>query len=180
MKRSEAFPSSFLGKDDVLRPFHAVIKDVTLEQIKGEHGEEQKAVMHFTGNTKPMILNNTNWLIIEASYGDETESWKGRPVEIYVDPNVMFGTKRVGGVRLRIPLTSGIAPNTPVPVWTLDQAVQACVAAGITREELIQEVKDRGHAGWNAARDTPAIQAMIAKKQSADESFAEAGAEIPF
>ncbi len=107
MKRSEAFPSSFLGKDDVPRPFIATIQDVVITEIKGENGMEKKPVMHFAGGaTKPLIVNNINWIQCEVEYGPDSDGWTGKPIEIFVDPNVMFGAKRVGGVRLRIPANS--------------------------------------------------------------------------
>lgn len=118
MKRSQVFPSTFLGKDDVPHPIRAVIRDVVVQKVKSEHGEEDKPVMLFTDEVlKPMILNNTNWAVCEA-YGDDSDLWRGHPVEIYLDPNIMFGSKRVGGLRLRLPVAGGIAnghrpPATP-------------------------------------------------------------------
>ncbi len=110
MKRSEAFPSNYLGKDDVQKPFIAVIASVAMAELKGDNGIEHKPTMHFAdGSTKPMIVNNVNWLTCEESYGPDSDFWNGKPVEIYVDPTIMFGNKRVGGVRLRIPV------NVPPP-----------------------------------------------------------------
>jgi hypothetical protein len=104
MKRSQAFPGNFLGKDDVPSPLSAIIADVTREPVKCEFGEEQKPIMRFTSNQlKPLILNNVNWLGYEDAYGEDSDDWRGKPAEIYVDPHVMFGHKRVGGLRLRIP-----------------------------------------------------------------------------
>lgn len=104
MKRSDAFKSNYLGKGDLERPAIATIKEVVIEKVKGDDGDEEKAVCHFTNGTKPMILNVGNWSTIEAAYGEESDNWRGRQVEVYVDPNVMFGRERVGGVRVRIPI----------------------------------------------------------------------------
>lgn len=117
MKRSDAFKSNYLGKGDLDKPVIATIKDVYIEKIKGDDGDEEKAVCHFTNGTKPMILNVGNWATLEAAYGEESDNWRGRQVEIYVDPNVMFGRDRVGGVRMRIP-SSRAAVATTQPAVT--------------------------------------------------------------
>lgn len=104
MKRSEAFPSNFLGKDDVATPIVVTIDGVHTETVKSEGKDESKSVMTFRESIKPMILNLTNWMILEESYGQDSDDWAGHPVELYHDPSVMFGGKRVGGVRVRIPV----------------------------------------------------------------------------
>lgn len=103
MKRSDAFPSRYISKDDVQNPIIAVIDTVRFDTIKGDAGDEDKPVVYFRDNVKPMILNNTNWMTIEDAYGQESDDWTGKQVEMYCDPGVMFGGKRVGGVRVRIP-----------------------------------------------------------------------------
>ena len=117
MKRAQAFPSRYLGKDDVPEPFVATIANVAQEQVNGDRGLEIKAVMTFTNPTiKSLIVNNINWTTCESAYGGESDDWCGQAVEIYVDPNVMFGRERVGGVRLRIPGASRPqAPQTETP-----------------------------------------------------------------
>lgn len=111
MRRSEAFPSQYLGKDDVQQDILAHIKDVGKESIKSDGADEEKAVMTWQErDLKPMILNNTNWMALEDAYGEESDGWKGKPVEIYLDPSVMYGGKRVGGVRLRVPKPTATAP----------------------------------------------------------------------
>ncbi len=108
MKMSLLFPSNFLKKEDIPYPTQATIRSVTQEEIKGDNGNELKATINFVGNLKPMVLNKGNAVILEEAYGDDSDDWHGKTVEIYVDPNVMFGGKRVGGIRLRVP-----APNAP-------------------------------------------------------------------
>lgn len=107
MKRSDAFPSRYISKDDVQNPVVAIIDTVRFDTIKGDSGDEDKPVVYFRGDVKPMILNNTNWMTIEDAYGQESDDWAGKPIEMYCDPGVMFGGKRVGGVRVRIPKVNG-------------------------------------------------------------------------
>ena len=114
MKRSDAFPSNYIGKDDVPDPVIAIIDDVERQPIRNDAGgTDDKPVMTFAhGQFKPLILNNINWMTLEDAYGEDSDDWRGKPVEIYVDPSVMFAGRRVGGVRLRIPTADA---SRPVP-----------------------------------------------------------------
>lgn len=107
MKRTDAFKSNYLGQGDLEQPTIAVIQDVGIESLNGDGGKEDKPVAHFTNGIKPMILNLINWQTIEDAYGEDSDLWVGKRVELYVDKNVMFGAKKVGGVRVRIP--NGVA-----------------------------------------------------------------------
>lgn len=50
-----------------------------------------------------MVANNTTLRVLQQAFGDESDEWRGKQVIVYVDPNVSFGGKVVGGLRLRIP-----------------------------------------------------------------------------
>lgn len=116
MKRTDAFPSKYLSKTDVNPPIIATIKTVEIEDVGGEGNKETKPVIFFRGDVKPMILNNTNWLIIEESHGADTDDWIGKQIEMYFDPSVMYGGKKVGGVRVRIPAAGAVQAPAPAPV----------------------------------------------------------------
>ena len=161
MKRSQAFPSTYLSKDDLPEPPGAkrvTIADVRMEPIESDGQERDKAVMYFDGKVKPFILNNTNWMTIEDVYGDETEGWSGKDLDIYLDPGVMYQSKRVGGVRVRVP-ANGVTAQADT--WTAQQALTACESAGLTRLNIRECLTQNGRKGWDAARDTPLIQDLI-------------------
>jgi len=104
MKRNDAFPSRYISKEDVVEPTTFTIADVAMDVLEGDEGQKSKPVMYFTDeDAKPFILNGTNWLTIEGAYGDDSDTWAGKTVTLFNDPSVMFGKKRVGGVRVRIP-----------------------------------------------------------------------------
>lgn len=48
----------------------------------------------------PLNTENIDYLI-EAFGTDETDDWRGRKVELFVDETVRFQGRKVGGVRLR-------------------------------------------------------------------------------
>ncbi len=179
MKRGDAFKSTYLAKNDVTRPLVLTIADVKLETVGQGSDAEEKAVAHFVGDAKPMVLNLYNWAVCEEAYGNDSEFWRGKSVEVYVDPAVMFGGKKVGGLRLRMPSTNGAVAG---PAWTLDECVKRCADVGITRDEMISTLKARGagHAGFNSARDTPAVQEMIAVKSGTGQGSMGYDEQIPF
>jgi len=168
----KAFQSNFLSKDDC--PTTATINKVDFEMVGGEDtGKERKVVIHSTDfpmlpdNTHKMfILNKSNWINIEDAYGPDTDTWIGQRIELYVDPSIMYGGKRVGGVRVRIP--SGVTvppPNLPQVgnVWSWQQACEAAVAAGISIDQLKAELKSMGLSGYvSTPAATAAAQTAIA------------------
>ena len=106
MNLNDAFPSSYLSKADVEDPKTYTIMTIVIDDIKDieSGGTEKKPVLHFSeSDAKPLILNKTNWLILEELFGRESESWNGKQVQLYNDPNVSFGGRRTGGVRVRSP-----------------------------------------------------------------------------
>ena len=52
--------------------------------------------------------------VLAGCWGKDTSKWVGRKVELYCDPDVMFGPDRVGGVR--ISRLSHIEKRTSVPM----------------------------------------------------------------
>lgn len=166
MKATDFFQSKYLRKEDIHGPVTLTIAHVRGEMIDSDNGKETKAVMTFTdGRFKPMIVNKGNWLAMSETYGDDSDFWHGKPVEVYVDPSVMFQGKRVGGLRLRAP--SGAAPTTHAPTWaTFADAVAAAAPHGITRDALIAGLKARGANGWMADRDGPFVAQLIRDAQA--------------
>ena len=96
-----------MSKDDIPSPTIGTIARVVNETLGQGDDQEVKPVMYFSaGITKPMVINNTNWMNVEAVYGDESDNWTGNQIEVWVDPSVAFGGKRIGGLRLRVPQSS--------------------------------------------------------------------------
>jgi hypothetical protein len=106
MKTSEAFPSQYLKKEDVGDKRIVVsIDHVDMEDVGQGEQQERKPVVYFTGLDKGMVLNKGNAdAMTEAAGGDdEMDNWRGVRVVLYVDRNVMFAGKRVGGLRVTLP-----------------------------------------------------------------------------
>ena len=116
MRMSDAFPSKYLRAEDleegdlVVTIGEAVYEEFTDPQTKRV---EQKPVLHFQGSeTKPMVLNKTNWKTIAQVLGtDETDDWTGKKVALYATEVESFGQMVLGiRVRLKAPGKPAAAP----------------------------------------------------------------------
>jgi hypothetical protein len=125
--RGQVFQSKYLGKDDIPAPVVASIRDFQMEEVNNDHGgKDSKGILYFHGNFKPMILNSTNWSILESLFGDNTDLFINKQIEIYNDPYVSFKGKQTGGLRFREPGTGVPAPtaNQLYPQGAIPQAAQ--------------------------------------------------------
>ena len=155
MKRTEAFASSYLNQDDLPQPHTATIKMVGKEMVNtDDNGQREKPVIYFNNGSKPLILNMVNWDTIEAAYGPDSDTWVGKPIELYVDPNVMYGARRLGGIRIRIPT----ADSAPIP---FEKVIALAGEVGISREQIIDQLKKNGRTGYNAVRDSALVRELI-------------------
>lgn len=88
------------GKPDLT----VTIKEVKVESVGRGDQADDKPVVYFQELEKGLCLNQVNASAVSEVVGSkEIESWPGKRVTLYVDPNVMFGGKRVGGIRVRVP-----------------------------------------------------------------------------
>jgi hypothetical protein len=96
--------SKYLRKEDIDDDTVYTIRGVRQDNLaKEDQPAEMRWVMGFKEQPKPMVLNITSIRVLEQAYGGDTDHWIGNEVIVYVDPNVSFGGKVVGGLRLRIP-----------------------------------------------------------------------------
>ena len=116
MKVSTMTSSKYLKQDDVAEGKLVTIAGFKRENVAQE-GEppEYKYIMGFEELEKPLVLNSTNIQLAERAMGsDETDEWIGKKLVLYVDPNVSYGGKIVGGIRVRAPKSSKAAPKPVV------------------------------------------------------------------
>jgi hypothetical protein len=101
-KVSEMIVSKFLRKEDLEDGDDLIVtvKKIALEDMPGDGGEQRWAC-YFRELPKALVLNTTSIRVMEKAYGGDTDSWIGKKVALYVDPNVSFKGQVVGGLRLR-------------------------------------------------------------------------------
>jgi hypothetical protein len=115
-----AYGSKWLGVSDIgTQKIKTTITKVKMEEIKDRESSriKKRCLVWFTGIEKSLVLNATNKIALKTALG-APGNWKGATVGIFVDPNVMFGGQRTGGVRLRVllpPSKPKVAPPKSAP-----------------------------------------------------------------
>lgn len=111
MNIDAAFPSKYLkGADLNGKTVRVTIERMEIEEV-GDG--DRKPVLYFAGKDKGLALNRINADTISSSFGHETDDWAGKIIEIYFDPNVYYGPKKVGGLRVRVPRVSAAPRHEP-------------------------------------------------------------------
>lgn len=110
----QLIPSNFLKQDDI--GAGKLVRLARIEQMDvGQEGSpEFKPCAHFAELDKPLVLNSTNLQLMARIAGsDHIEDWMGRYFVLYVDPNVSYAGRLVGGIRVRAPKPGAALPVAP-------------------------------------------------------------------
>lgn len=95
---SEMLPSRFLKQSDIEQPTVVTIGGVNKEVLD----DQTKWVLNFHELDKPLVLNTTNIQALARVCGSSnSDHWQGKKAILYVDENVSYGGKIVGGLRIR-------------------------------------------------------------------------------
>lgn len=126
-KISEMRESKFLKKEDVGRGTLATISGCQQHNVAMEGASpEHKWTLSFHELDKPLVLNSTNiQLCAQICQSEDTDHWTGKKIVLYTDPNVSYGGKLVGGIRVRAPKPSAVVvpPTTPPPIELTDDDI---------------------------------------------------------
>jgi hypothetical protein len=116
MKRGEVFQSNWLSSADLPDGDTILtIKQVTMEKLKNQQTkqDEEKPVLHFVEDMKPMVINVTNWKQIEKATGcDDTDEWPGKRIILFTMEVEAFGEMKLA-IRVR---SHAPAAKKPTPV----------------------------------------------------------------
>jgi len=114
MKMSEAYPSKYLKAEDLQNQRLVVtISHITMEEIGEEGKKDNKPVVYFQGKQKGLVLNKTNAGQISYMYGDESDLWADKQVELYT-MIVSFQGRQVPAIRIAPPAGFKME-STPMP-----------------------------------------------------------------
>src|SRR3990167_10859049 len=117
-KTSEMRESKFLKQSDVGAGVLFTVESCGPHNVAKEGAEpEMKWCLTFLEADKPLVLNFTKIQSCERIFGsDDTDDWIGKKLVLYTDPNVSYGGKIVGGIRVRAPkLKTATAHVKPKP-----------------------------------------------------------------
>ncbi len=124
MHISKMTESKYLKQDDVGDGKLVTIKALARTNVAREDEDpEYKFVLKFAEFEKCMVLNSTNIKRLGKALGNDTDDWNGGKVVIYVDPDIEYGGKIVGGIRVRG--RSKVAPTREVDPETVNRKAAA-------------------------------------------------------
>jgi hypothetical protein len=81
----------------------AIIAEVTVEEFGPDAREKLVLALSTSGGrswTRRVVLNKTNSMVLTAAYGDETDAWIGKGVEIWAEPVKLHG-ESVPGLKVQ-------------------------------------------------------------------------------
>lgn len=111
---SQAFPSKYLRAADLQgHRISVVISRVDMEGVNPDDPNERKPVVYFQGKQKGLVLNVTNANRISDLYGDETDLWVNKPLELFAVETEYRG-KPVQGLRVSGPSQQAAQAQAPV------------------------------------------------------------------
>jgi hypothetical protein len=118
-KVSDTYSGQYLAAADLMplgQRRRALIHQATQELV----GQERKAMIVIglvsargAPWPKPAVLNKTNALQLAAAFGDDTDNWPSKPIEIWAE-NVQFQGRIVPGIKV-LPAPNGQTPPAPTP-----------------------------------------------------------------
>jgi hypothetical protein len=106
--------AKYLKKKDIPSPVNTSILWIKEEEVTAPgKGTETRLVLYFDGLKKGLVLNTANAeALAEITGTDDYEKWSDIPIQLYADPDVTFGKKKVGGIRIRKPVS--VSDTVPV------------------------------------------------------------------
>ena len=96
------YDERFIGSWDLEGKESAVvtIAEIKIEELQGQNGAKaKKPVLYFTKGKKGFVLNKTNAKVIAELYGNDTEKWCDKKVELFATTCEAFG-KQVECIRI--------------------------------------------------------------------------------
>jgi len=107
MKLDDMYPSKSFKADDVKdKPMVLTISSVEITTF--DDGTSKPAVS-FEGQDKRLMLNKTNASTIAESYGDDTDAWIGKRIQLYAT-RVEFKGDIVDAIRVQGPKSAAATP----------------------------------------------------------------------
>jgi hypothetical protein len=117
--------TKYIQKSEVEKPVLLTISKVVDEDVSGNG--DMKYVLHFQENYKPWIPNIGSLEEIKSIVGTgDVDRWPGTTIVLYVNPDVEFAGKRVGGIRCRAP-KAGYSQNQQIN-GSQDETIQQASA----------------------------------------------------
>ena len=102
MKLSDMIESKYLKQADVDGEVVVTVQSITKVNVaRDDEDADYKWTIKFHEFAKPMVANPTNLKRLAKYLGDDSDDWIGNSVVVFVDPDIEFGGKVTGGLRIK-------------------------------------------------------------------------------
>jgi hypothetical protein len=118
MRISDCFSNVYFKANDFELPLRMTIEEVVFAEFKGG----KKPAVKFVGEDRQLVLNKTNGFILSTAFGDETDHWIGREIQLSAI-DVMFDGRIVRSISVAIPKPMKrdvLQPNMPASKPVVD------------------------------------------------------------
>jgi hypothetical protein len=120
-KVSELYGGTYLTGADLAGKSHRLrIEAVAVEEVGDDR--ERKLVVAFVGAKKNLVLNKTNASALVGAFGDDTDTWTGKSVELFT-VRVTFNGRTYDGIRVRTVQEAPPAEPVGVPATQTKRAL---------------------------------------------------------
>lgn len=100
MARIPNFGGFFKADDLAEGPIDLTIKSIEEEEIG--QAKESKYVIRFDEDPRGVVMGTAFYEVLKGIFDTaDLDAMIGQPVQLFRDPSIMYGGKRVGGVRPR-------------------------------------------------------------------------------
>lgn len=111
----ELYPGRFLKAGHLKdRKVTVTISDVALEELEGEKGPEQKAIISMAGKKMQLVLCKLNGLCIKAMFGPSISAWIGKRVTLW--PTDTIAPMRRGEACIRVWGSPDLDRDMTIPI----------------------------------------------------------------
>jgi hypothetical protein len=100
ISRNDAYPSKYIKTADFTGPATYTLHSLNIEEVGQE--KERRPIAYFKEINRGMVINRTNWDVLEDTFGPDTDRWIGQVVEVF-PTTTSFGGRRVPCLRIRLP-----------------------------------------------------------------------------
>ena len=104
---------------------------ITIRKVDVRTGDQPISIFFDGDHGKPWKPSKGMLRILATAWGQDSDSWIGKHVEIYFDPDVLWAGKAVGGIRIKS--LSDIDPQGIIVPLTISRQVRTkCGVAFLT------------------------------------------------
>ena len=149
MRKDSALPTKYITGTVVGdHKMKLTVARVVMETM--ENGREQKPVMYFVGKDRGMVINSGNWDAMALVYGDESDGWAGKMIELFAMPTQTPAGQPTLGCRIRalvgqepqVPINPSVTTGNGQPVGPGTEAAHAAKEALKPASDLSSDLDD--------------------------------------